>query len=234
MVRGIKDPIPFKPVLRVDWRENRSGRTAELERIGCTVINEELEVGDDVIADMVIAEVKTPPDLIMSVIGEEKGKLFRQIQDCAKFYEHVYLLIEGRMPDLFCHAGINPNSVWGWLETCQAHGAMIRYTINPAGTAQTLKFLATKYQEPEAFGKFFCHHGYKTQLSHRQRAERICEWLPGVGAKTAFELIEHFGSVENVMLASRKELMQVDGVSKIISRDIRDAVTPKKVIPIFL
>lgn len=224
----------FKPVLRVDWRENRSGRTAELERIGCKVINEELAVGDDVIADMVVAEVKTPPDLITSVIGEEKGKLFRQIQDCAKFYEHVYLLIEGRMPDLFYHAGINPNSVWGWLETCQAHGAMIRYTVNPAGTAQTLKFLATKYQQPEPFGKFFCHHGYKTQLSHDQRAERMIEYLPGVGAAKAHELYEVFGSVEGVINASRKELMQVNGIDKIISRDIRDAVTPKKVIPIFL
>lgn len=186
------------------------------------------------IADGVVAEVKTPPDLVNSVIGIEKGKLFRQIADCAKFYDHVYLLIEGRMPDLFQYAGINPNAVWGWLETCQAHGAMIRYTVNVAGTAQTLKFLATKYQEPEAFGKFFCHHGYKTQLTHRQRAERICEWLPGVGAKTAHELIEHFGSVENVMTASRRELMEVDGISTIISRDIRGAVTPKKVVPIFL
>jgi len=226
--------VDFKPVLRVDWRENRSGRTAELEKIGCTVINEELEVGDDVIADMVIAEVKTPPDLIMSVIGEEKGKLFRQIQDCAKFYEHVYLLIEGRMPDLFQHARIKPNSVWGWLETCQAHGAMIRYTVNPTGTAQTLKFLATKYQQPEAFGKFFCHHGYKTQLSHDQRAERMIEYLPGVGAEKAHRLYEHFGSVEAVMTASRRELLAVDEIGDIISRDIRNAVTPKKVIPCFV
>jgi ERCC4-type nuclease len=224
----------YRPVLIVDHRENRSSRTAELERIGCKVINRELEVGDDVIADGVVAEVKAPEDFISSVIGIEKGKLFRQIADCAKFYEHVYLLIEGRMPDLFSHAGVNPNAVWGWLETCQAHGAMIRYTVNPTGTAQTLKFLATKYQEPEAFGKFFCHHGYKARLSHRQRAERLCEWLPGVGDKLAFELIEHFGSVEGVMLASRKELMQVDGISTIISRDIRDAVTPKKVTPCFI
>ncbi len=224
----------FRPVIIVDHRENRSGRTAELERINCKVINRELDVGDDVIADGVIAEVKTPPDLIMSVIGESKGKLFRQIADCAKFYEHVYLLIEGRMPDLFQHAGINPNSVWGWLETCQAHGAMIRYTINPAGTAQTLKFLATKYQQPESFGKFFCHHGFKTQLSHEQRAERLIEYLPGVGASKAHSLYEAFGSIENVMTATRRELMQVDGIDKVISRDIRDAVTPKKVIPCFV
>jgi ERCC4-type nuclease len=36
--------------------------------------------------------------------------------------------------------------------------------------------------------------------------------LPGIGAKTASNLLTHFGSVRGVMNASREQLMEVDGI----------------------
>ncbi len=224
----------FHPIIKTDLHENTGGVPALLEQIGCIVEPKDLGVGDFILAQNAAAERKTPKDLITSVTGIEKGKLFRQCADMKREYEFSYLLIEGRLQDLFQNANIHPNAVWGWLEAVQTIGCMIRYTVNAEGMAYTLKALATEYQSPEPFGKYFQHHGFKSTLSHRQRAERIVEWLPEIGAKKAHDLIEEFGSVEAVITAKARDLDRVTGIGLPIARQIRDAVTPEKVVPIFI
>jgi len=224
----------FRPKIIYDLRETPGGVPGHLEKLGCILEGKTLEVGDYLVADNVGCERKTPPDLIQSVIGIEKGKLWRQVADLRKFYEYSYLLIEGRMSDLFQNANISPNAVWGWLETVMTLGVMIRFTVCAEGTASTLKTLATKAQNEHELCKYFQHHGFKTQLSHDQRACRIIEYLPGIGDKKAHDLYERFGSVEVVMTASYKDLMTVEGIGYETAKDIRNAVTPKKVVPVFL
>lgn len=224
----------FHPIIKTDLHENVGGVPAILEKIGCIVEPKKLEIGDFILAQNAAAERKTPGDLITSVTGIEKGKLFRQCADLKKEYEFAYLLIEGRMQDLFQNRNVHPNVVWGWLEAVQTIGCIIRYTVNAEGMAYTLKALATEYQSPEPFGKYFQHHGFKSTLGHRQRAERIVEWLPGIGATKAHQLVEHFGSVEAVMTAKYNQLMKVDGIGYDTARLVRDAVTPEKAVPIFV
>jgi Fanconi anemia group M protein len=224
----------FKPRIIYDLRENQGGVPGYLDRLGCVLEGKELEIGDYLVADDVGCERKTPDDLIQSVIGLEKGKLFRQCADLCKFYEHSYLLIEGRLSDLFQNPKINPNSIWGWLEAVMTIGVMIRFTVCVEGTASTLKTLAIKQQEPHELCRYFNHHGFKKSLTHEQRACRIIEWLPGVGDVKAHELYNHFGSAEAVITAKKQELMKVEGIGDKIARDIRDAVTIEKRIPIFL
>jgi Fanconi anemia group M protein len=49
--------------------------------------------------------------------------------------------------------------------------------------------------------------------------------LPGIGAKTANNLLKHFGSVRAVMNASKEELMEVDGVGPKRAEEIHDVLT---------
>lgn len=49
--------------------------------------------------------------------------------------------------------------------------------------------------------------------------------LPGIGQKTAGNLLKHFGSVRAVMNASKEELMQVDGVGKKRADEIHSVLT---------
>jgi len=49
--------------------------------------------------------------------------------------------------------------------------------------------------------------------------------LPGIGAKTANNLLSHFGSVRGVMNASKEELMEVDGVGPKRAEEIHTVLT---------
>jgi ERCC4-type nuclease len=49
--------------------------------------------------------------------------------------------------------------------------------------------------------------------------------LPGVGAKTANNLLTHFGSVRGVMNASKERLMEVDGVGTKKAEEIHNVLT---------
>jgi ERCC4-type nuclease len=49
--------------------------------------------------------------------------------------------------------------------------------------------------------------------------------LPGIGAKTANNLLKHFGSVRGVMNASKEQLMEVDGVGPKKAEEIHEVLT---------
>jgi ERCC4-type nuclease len=49
--------------------------------------------------------------------------------------------------------------------------------------------------------------------------------LPGIGSKTANNLLKHFGSVRAVMNASKEQLMEVDGVGPKKAVEIHDVLT---------
>jgi ERCC4-type nuclease len=49
--------------------------------------------------------------------------------------------------------------------------------------------------------------------------------LPGIGAKTANNLLTHFGSVRGVMNASKEQLMEVDGVGTKKAEEIHGVLT---------
>lgn len=49
--------------------------------------------------------------------------------------------------------------------------------------------------------------------------------LPGIGTKTAANLLEHFGSVRAVMNASREQLMEVDGVGPKRAEEVHSVLT---------
>ena len=49
--------------------------------------------------------------------------------------------------------------------------------------------------------------------------------LPGIGAKTANNLLSHFGSVRGVMNASKEDLMEVDGVGPKRAEEIHSVLT---------
>jgi len=49
--------------------------------------------------------------------------------------------------------------------------------------------------------------------------------LPGIGAKTANNLLTHFGSVRGVMNASKEQLMEVDGVGPKKAEEIHSVLT---------
>ena len=57
-------------------------------------------------------------------------------------------------------------------------------------------------------------HGEKKPLSLEERQIYVIESLPNVSAILARRLLTRFGSVQNIMNTSRKELMEVAGIGE--------------------
>ena len=55
----------------------------------------------------------------------------------------------------------------------------------------------------------------------------IVESLPNIGPVNAKNLLQHFGSVSNVLNASESELQQVEGIGKKTAENIRKVVDSK-------
>ncbi|MFN3622019.1 MAG: helix-hairpin-helix domain-containing protein, partial [Nitrososphaerales archaeon] len=57
-------------------------------------------------------------------------------------------------------------------------------------------------------------------LTEKERQIYAVSGLPGVGESLAIRLLTHFGSVRRVYLASKTELMRVEGIGKVKAEQI--------------
>lgn len=58
------------------------------------------------------------------------------------------------------------------------------------------------------------------RVSHKDKAYHILMSLPGIGKIHAEEILKNFGSVNNFLRASEKEIMSIKGIGKKITEDI--------------
>ncbi|GAK88523.1 excinuclease ABC subunit C [Nonlabens ulvanivorans] len=75
--------------------------------------------------------------------------------------------------------------------------------------SETLKVIQQMRNEAHRFG--ITHHRNKRS---KQAIETELDTIPGIGEKTAVELLRHFRSVKRIKTASKKELEDVIGVSR--------------------
>jgi ERCC4-type nuclease len=219
-VESIQVEAPFE--LRVDEREPQQ-IVDQLRRCPmANVVITSLEVGDYIIEandKTIVVERKTLVDFQQSV---QHGRMFDQAQRIGQLGEAVWgvVVLEG---ETLGGAGITmlPQSVTGAI-TCLGliQGCMV---------LQTLDFLHTSY----ALIKL-AHHctglGYALPV-HREKPTAlldartyVLQALPGVSAELATRLLDHLGSVERVMTATRAALLAVPGVGPKTADRIRAVV----------
>lgn len=217
--------MPIK--VYVDKRELRSPVARELEKLGGELEFVVCEVGDYVLSDRVGCERKTPDDFFNSLFGTDKNKLFGQLYDLSHSYERPLLLFEGYEQELFTTRNVNPKAIQGILNSIALMRIPILYTLNPAGTAQIIASIATKEQSEDT--RSFSPHGKRSHLSPRGKKEYVISSFPdcNVGAKTAADLLEHFGTIERVVTASVDELREVPGVGKVTAEKLRGLIIEK-------
>jgi len=58
----------------------------------------------------------------------------------------------------------------------------------------------------------FNQHGKRSRLSQNEAKEYVVSSMLGTGPTVAKNLLMHFGSVENIMIALREELIKVEPV----------------------
>ncbi|MFH0907638.1 MAG: ERCC4 domain-containing protein [bacterium] len=205
--------------IAVDDRECKAGVLGYLRRMENTNVEIlRLEVGDYCVDNRLVVERKTLPDFAASVID---GRLFQQATRLANSGKQAIVLLEGTAADL-ADAGLRREALQGALITLSVvFGIPVLRALDAAESARLIYYVASQV-ERVAHGAA-PRHGYRPKKK-RRRQLHILQGLPGVGPEKAQRLLETFGTVEGVMTAQEKHLIEVHGIGSRTAAAIRWAV----------
>ncbi|MCX8188376.1 MAG: helix-hairpin-helix domain-containing protein [Nitrososphaeria archaeon] len=198
----------------VDSRESKSKIPNLLKSMNIDIIFKFLEVGDYIINPETAVERKSVKDFVSSLFD---GRLFNQIEQLSSSYTNAFLIIEGNYNEVESYMK-NPKVV-----QCAIASLLINYKIkliNSYSEDETALFLSCLLNTtPSKRGEYFIKHAKKKDFLGQQIY--LISSLPGIGYKTAVNLLKHFGSPKNIFLASVKELSKVPGMGLKRARRIR-------------
>jgi len=219
--------------LVVDHREAPSGLIDELMNYSyeteTAVVSTHVEVaalpvGDVICSDRVAVERKAVEDYVDTFVNAQRD-LFTQSMDMRRAYPNAVMILEG--DSIFGLRNIHPEALRGSL--CGLTVGMRVPVIPTRNVEQTAAYMVTiARREQFARKRSISVHGKRSQMSMKQRQIYIVSAIgDGVGVVVAEALLEHFGSVEAVMVAPVEELVKVKGVGKRIAETIRTLVGGK-------
>ena len=204
----VLDPTPKKeelPVVFADTREGNSKVIRHLSEMEIDVKVQAMAVGDYQVSDEVVIERKTAKDFVDSIVDKR------------------LIILEG--DDLY-NGMINPNAIRGSIASIALDfGISIIPTRNAQDTAAMIKRIAIREQS-----------GEKTPIQIRTDKKPVNLWeqqlfiiesLPNIGPVNAKNLLEHFGTVANIINASESQLQEVEGIGKKTAANIRKVVDSK-------
>ncbi len=219
----VLDPTPKKeelPVVFADTREGNSKVIRHLSEMEIDVKVQAMAVGDYQVSDEVVIERKTAKDFVDSIVDK---RLFKQARSLMDEFKRPLIILEG--DDLY-NGMINPNAIRGSIASIALDfGISIIPTRNAQDTAAMIKRIAIREQS-----------GEKTPIQIRTDKKPVNLWeqqlfiiesLPNIGPVNAKNLLEHFGTVANIINASESQLQEVEGIGKKTAANIRKVVDSK-------
>lgn len=219
----VLDPTPKKeelPVVFADTREGNSKVIRHLSEMEIDVKVQAMAVGDYQVSDEVVIERKTAKDFVDSIVDK---RLFKQARSLMEEFKRPLIILEG--DDLY-NGMINPNAIRGSIASIALDfGISIIPTRNAQDTAAMIKRIAIREQS-----------GEKTPIQIRTDKKPVNLWeqqlfiiesLPNIGPVNAKNLLEHFGTVANIINASESQLQEVEGIGKKTAANIRKVVDSK-------
>lgn len=219
----VLDPTPKKeelPVVFADTREGNSKVIRHLSEMEIDVKVHAMAVGDYQVSDEVVIERKTAKDFVDSIVDK---RLFKQARSLMEEFKRPLIILEG--DDLY-NGMINPNAIRGSIASIALDfGISIIPTRNAQDTAAMIKRIAIREQS-----------GEKTPIQIRTDKKPVNLWeqqlfiiesLPNIGPVNAKNLLEHFGTVANIINASESQLREVEGIGKKTAANIRKVVDSK-------
>ena len=216
--RAVAPAAPVRVV--ADDRETRGATVQALRALeGVEVEIKRLHLGDYEVDERLLVERKTLPDLAESV---KDGRLFRQAARLARATPRGVVILEGTSRDL-ASSGMSRESLQGALICVTLiYGLPILRSMSPEETAHLMVYAARQMRAVAA--------GATPRKGVRPKGKRrtqlhILQGLPGVGRGRAAQLLDAFGSIEEVLKASPKELRAVPGVGRSTAEAIRWAVS---------
>ena len=135
-------------------------------------------------------------------------RLLNQIEDLKQF-KNKLLIIEGiSEQELYTdeEKGVNSNAIRGFLlSIALKHKIPIIFTKDSEDTAKFIKVLSKKKTKETPLNA-----GKKT-LNKKEQLQFIIESFPGIGPKKSRELLEYFGTIQNIINADIDDLKKILG-----------------------
>jgi ERCC4-type nuclease len=177
-----------------------------------------LAVGDYEVEREWTMERKTVRDFAVSLAD---GRLFRQAAHLTRCSAGRVLLLEGPESSV-AESGVSREAWQGALLALGLafHLPVLR-SVDAEETVRMLVYAARQVRRQRE--SVFVPVGRRPRTLERQRL-RVLATLPGVGAHRARLLLEHFGSIESVVLATGEELRGVQGIGEQTAQRIRSLV----------
>jgi len=200
----------------VDDREVNSPTVKKLKEIAeAEVIIQRLPLGDYEIDKTLLFERKTLLDLTASI---KDGRLFRQACKLASSPMRSAIILEGTSKDIIA-SKMRREAIQGALITLTVVLGLpllrskdaeetARLMLYAAKQIRAIEFSALPRRVKRPKGK------HKIQL-------HFLQGLPGVGPERAKRMLDKFGSIEAVIIASQHDLMNVPGIGKHLANKIR-------------
>lgn len=178
-----------------------------------------LKYGDYFIPPDTVVERKTTYDFLISIID---GRLFKQAYRLAEHCKRPILLIEGETFFGEKYPDVSKEAIKGALITiAQTFYIPVLRTTSESDTAWYINKLYEHRQRiGENSGPLLSHKARRTDT----QKIRFLKALPGVGSKSAKTLLQHFGSIKNIVNASEKELLDISGIGKKTASKIQDVL----------
>ena len=203
----------LKPILKIDFREQRSGIIIELANLNKQIVCElcNLATGDYLIGDKIIVERKTLNDFLVSV---KTGRLFQQAYRMAQTEMNGLLILEGDKSTVEA-SGMSRRAIQGALIHLTVFiGIPIIHSKDIHETASLLADLYSQSLRQELPRKKHIISGIKgLRINKKQRQKlSIIQDLPGIGIKRGYTLLKQFSTFENIVNASAEDLVKVEGI----------------------
>ena len=211
----------LKPMrIWVDDREARGCGVARLlaDREGVTLIVRRLRTGDYVIEGKAVLERKRVPDFLESL---RQGRLFAQARRLASSPLRPFLILEGVAQD-WRHTGVNRVGIQGALVALAVgFGIPVLRSQDERETARLILFTA---RQMNASTGIVLRRPARLVQGKRARQVFILTGIPGVGPDRALRLLDHFGSIEQIALATPTALAEIKGIGDKTAQSIHWAV----------
>jgi len=202
----------------MDHRENKGQLPRLLYERDLIIETKTLEVGDFIISDECVVELKKVPDFVNSLVD---GRLFSQAKELRENFEKPLYIIEGDMRDIFEIRNVHPNAI---------RAAMISLTLDyqipflfAHDTEETVNLLISLAKREQLDNnKEISLRGSKRTWSVEEQQQFLVEGLPLVGPKLAKSLLKEFGSPITLLNASEDDLTKIDKLGPKKAKLIRE------------
>ncbi len=192
-------------IVIVDSREYRTAEEVvkNLRRLGATVVERQLEVGDYVVSERVAIERKRAHDFLSSIAD---GRLFEQAKKLVEHYEKPIMIVEGSIWSALKHRNIHEHAVLGAMITLiLKFNIRILFSRDPETTAFIIYDIAKNEQEKEK--KSIKTVTTRKTATIKELQIQFLASLPGIGPRRAEALLKEFGTpleaLNNLKLWSR-------------------------------